>query len=172
MDDISIVLCNDHFIELDCPKTEPSPNFPSDFDLTIDGSSNIRIDEPSDSIIELEVGVPYESNLWCRSLDSHNDEFVLIDFIIIANYDFPIEFYLIVYRLSGFGVNEYFLVNSTKVIYIFKNMKVDDTQIQVNMNIYLPLYLLHRIVVLLFLQYRTFIYIPRCLCTIFSTFLT
>lgn len=133
LDDTIIVFSNDHIFELGCPTIKPSLNFSFDFDLTIGEPSNIGVDEPSYSTIELLIGFPYEYDLLCRPLDSLNDEFVPTDYVIDVNYDLPIDFDLPRWRSSIFVVDEYFLVDSPKVIYIIEDMKFDDTHVQVTM---------------------------------------
>lgn len=119
--------------------------------------------------IELKVGVPYESDFLCKSLDSLDDEFVLVKFVIDVNYDILDEFNILVCPSSCPSVCESLMVNYTKVRYIFEDPKVDDTCIQVTINRSL-LYLLHMIAVLLFLEYKTCRWILSFLGIIFSTF--
>ena len=73
LDDVSMVLSNDHIFDLDCPATKPSPNFPSESDLTISRSSDNGIDESLDSAIDLQVGVPCMSDVSHKCSDSPND---------------------------------------------------------------------------------------------------
>ena len=129
LDNIAIVLSNDLIFELDCPTIEPNPNLHSDFDLTIGESSDIGINDFFYSTIEMQVGVPYESNIFYRPLDSLNDEFVPIEFIILLG-----EFDLTVCRSSVFGVDESLLVDSPKVMYTVEDPMVDDTHVQVTIH--------------------------------------
>ena len=50
LNNIAIVLSNDHIFDLDCPAIEPNPNFPSLFDLIVYESSHINVDESSNSM--------------------------------------------------------------------------------------------------------------------------
>ena len=163
LDNVAIVLFNDHIFEQDCPTTEPNPNFPFEIDLTVSRSSDIGIDEFSKFVIELQDGVPYEFDVSHRYLDSTSDEFVPVDLVIDVSFDLPIEYDLTMYRSSIFGVNESWLVDSTKITYMAEYFKVNDTCIQVTMNRSIPLYLLHTIMVLLFIRYKTLSWIPCCL---------
>ena len=45
LDDVAMVLSNDHTFGMDYPTTEPNPNFPSEPDLSIGISSKTGIDE-------------------------------------------------------------------------------------------------------------------------------
>lgn len=153
LDDIYKVLSNDHMFELNFPTVESSPNFPSTFDITICESLNINIDESLDYSFELQVGVPYEFIFLCKLLASHNDGFAPTNSTIDFKFDLPIEFYLLCV-----GPQALVLMNLcwyTKVIYSVEVLKFHKTHILVTMNTYLFMYLLHIIMVLLFLQYRT-----------------
>ena len=91
LDDASMVLSNDHTFGLDYSTTEPSPNFPFDPDLTISKSSNIVIDKPPNSTIELQVGVPCEFDVSHRHLDTPNDEFLPIGYVIDVDIHLPLK---------------------------------------------------------------------------------
>lgn len=116
---------------MDCPTIKPNPNFPFEFDLIISESTEIVIGEIYDTTIELQVHLPYDFDLFCRPLDSFNDEFVPIDSIIDVDYDLPIEFNLTMHRSSIFGIDESLLIDSPKVMYIVEDPMVDDTHVQV-----------------------------------------
>ena len=128
LDGITIVISNDHSFELDYLRIESNAILPSNFDLIIGESINIGIDESYDSSIELQVGVPYESDLLSRPLDYLNDEIVPIDSIIDVNYDLPM------WRSLVFGVDESLLVDSPKVRYTVEYPMVDDNHVQVTIH--------------------------------------
>lgn len=99
----------------------------------------------------MQVGVLGEFYISHRCLDSPNDEFPPVDSVIDVNFDLPVEHSLTMNRSLKFGVDEYLMIDSTKVRYIAKEFKVDDTRIQVTMNRSIPLNLFYTSVVLLFL---------------------
>ena len=134
LDDVSMVLSNNHIFGLDFPATKPNPNFPFEPDPTIGRSSNNGVDKSPDSTIELQVGVPCESDVSHRWLDSLNDEFLPVYFVIDVDFDLPIKHDFTTYRSPKFGVDDSSLVDSTEVTYTTKDFKVDDTHIQVTMN--------------------------------------
>ena len=74
-----------------CP-VESSHDFSFEFDLTVCDSLDISVLESWCSTIELQVGVPYEFDFLCKSLDYPNDECVHVYFVIDANYDLLVEF--------------------------------------------------------------------------------
>lgn len=76
-DDVAMALSNDHIFGLDYPATEPDPNFPFAPDLTIDRSLNIGFEKPSNSTIELQVGVHYEFDVSHRCSESPMMSFFL-----------------------------------------------------------------------------------------------
>lgn len=116
---------------------------------------DVGVDESIDSTIQLQVGFPCDFDVLHKYLDSPNDEFVPIDSFIDVIFNILVECDLTMCRSMNFGAHESPLVDSTKVIYIVEDFKVDDTCIQVTMSRTIPLYLLHMIVVLLFLRYKT-----------------
>lgn len=117
LDDIAIVLSNDHIFELDYPTTEPSPDFPFELDLTICRASYIGVEESSVYSIELQVGVPCVFDALHRYLASPNDEFLLVASIIDVNFDLLVKCDLTMYTSRKFGVNESWLIDYTKVMY-------------------------------------------------------
>jgi hypothetical protein len=163
LDDVAMLLSNDHIIVMDYPVTKSSPNFPFEFDLTIGRSSNIGFDKSSNSAIELQIVAPYEFDVSHRYSNSPKDEFLHIEFAIGVEFNLPAKHDLTIYRSLNFGVDEYSLIDSTKVRYIVEYFKVDDTYIQVTINISITLSILHTIMVLLFLRYKTLSWIPYCL---------
>ena len=106
LDYVSMVLSNDHIFGLDYPATEPSPNFPSKPDLTIGRSLDIGFDKSSDSTNETQVGVPYTFDALHRSLNSPNDEFLPVDFVIDVDFVVPIKNDFTTYKSLNFGVDE------------------------------------------------------------------
>ena len=153
--DVAMVLSNDHIVELDYPATKPRPSFPSEPDLTISRSSYSYVYESFDSIIELQIGVPYAFDVSHRCLDSPDDESLPIQPIIGVDFGLPVKYDLPMCRPLNFGLEKSSLIDSTKVMNTIKDIKVDDTYIQVTINRSIPLNLLHTITVLLFLRYMT-----------------
>ena len=163
LDDVAMVLSNDHIFGLDYPTIESNPNFPFGPDLTIGRSLEGGINESYDSAIELQIGVPYKFDVLHRCSNSPNDDFLPLDSAIGVDFNLPTKHDLTIYRSLKFGLDGSSLVDSTKVRYTAEDFKVDDTRIQVTINRSIPLNLLHTITVLLFLRYRTLSWIPRCL---------
>ena len=163
LDNVAMVLSNDHIVGLDYPATEPSPNFPFEFDLTIGRSLDNGTDESSNFAIEFQIGVHYEYVVSHIHLYSPNDECLLVDSIIGVDLSLPVKYDLPMHMYANFGLNELSHIDSTKVTNTTEDFKVDDTHIQVNINRSIPLNLLHTITILLFLRYRTLSWIPHCL---------
>lgn len=154
-DEVSVVLSNDHIFGIDYPTTESSPNFPNEPDLTIGRSSYAGIDESSDSAIELQIGVPYDFDVSHKCSYSPNIEFLPVDFAIGVDIGLPVKYDLHIHRSLYFGIDKSTLIDSTKVMNTTDDFKVYDTHIQITINRSIPLNLLHTIIVLLFLQFRT-----------------
>lgn len=153
-DDVSMVLSNDHIVGLDYPATEPVPNFPSEPDLTIRRSLRGGLNKSFDSVIELEIGVPYEFDVSHRCSNSPNDDFLLVDSIIGVDFGLLVKYDLPMCRSLNFGLDKSSLIDSTKVMNTVEDFIVDDTHIQVTINRSIPLNLLYIITVLFFLQYK------------------
>ena len=84
----------DYILRLDSYLVKSNPIFPFGFHLTICGSSKIGVVESPFSTIEMQVGVPYDFDFLCKSLDPLDDEFLLVDSTIGVDLDLLIEFYL------------------------------------------------------------------------------
>ena len=155
LDDAAMVISNDHIFGLDYPTTKPNPNFLSETNLMIGRSLDSDVNESTDSVIELQIGLPYKFDVSHRWSDSPNDEFLLVDSIIGVDFGLPVKYDLPMRRSLNFGLNKSSLIDSTKVMNITEDFRIDDTRIQVTINRSIPLNLLHTISVLLFLQYKT-----------------
>ena len=138
-----------------------SPNFHIVSNLTIDTSLEISFDEFSDFSIELQIGVPYESNVSHRRSDSPNDEFLFADSVIGVYLDLLVTYDLSMHRSLNFSLNESSLVDSTNVMNTVEDFRVDNTCIQVTINRSIPRNLLQTTMVLFFLRYKTLICIRR-----------
>jgi hypothetical protein len=112
LDDVSMVLSNDHIVGLEYPATKTIPNFLSQPDLTMGRSLDSGVNKSFDSATELQIGVPYEFDVSYRCSDSPNNEFLLVDSIIGVDFSLPVKYDLPMHKSSNFGFKKYLLVDS------------------------------------------------------------
>ena len=105
-----MVLSNDHIIGLDYPAIEPNPNSPSEPNLTIGRSSESGVNKSFDSVVEIQIGVPYDLDVSHRYSDSPNDEFLPVESIISVDFGLHVKYDLPMYRSLNFVIDEYSLI--------------------------------------------------------------
>ena len=115
VDDVAMVLYNDHIFGLDYLATESSLNFPFGLALTIIRSLDGGVDESSNSSIELQIGIPYKFDVSHRCSYSSNDDFLPIEFVIGVDFNLPPKHDLTIYRSLNFGLDESSLIDSIKL---------------------------------------------------------